>query len=41
MRTSGLITSAFQHSNIHKTLLNNDPEHLLLAYHLMIASTVT
>ena len=38
MRTSGLITSSFQHSEIHKTLLNNDPEHLVLAYHLMICA---
>lgn len=36
MRTSGIITSTFQHSELHKKLLNGEPEHLLLAYHLMV-----
>ncbi len=36
MRTSGLITFAFQKSQVYKQLLNDKPEHLLLAYHLMI-----
>ncbi len=37
MRNSGLITLTFQQSEIHKKLLQDDPEHLLLAYHLMVS----